>query len=140
MLDAESIREIRGRFRDTAELAADNRVLCKATYTQDNPSGEPHAGGDLLFIYVNEVEVGRITFTFEEGEPKSKTIEVDVTAQLTEPFNFIKVRTLVDKDFVQAGCSSEAEFSVRVKGKRKVKEEFGTKLPLRTVETAWLIA
>jgi hypothetical protein len=139
-MDFENVEKLREQFRDTSRLAADNRVICKATYTQHNPSDEPHAGGDLLLIYVNETEVGRITFTFEEGEPKSKSIEVDVTANLTEPFNFVKLKTIVDKDFVQADCSSEAEFSVRVKGKRKVKEEFETKLPLRSVETAWLIA
>jgi hypothetical protein len=139
-MDFENIENIRERFRDTSALAADNRVLCKATYTQHNSSNEPHVGGDLLLIYVNDTEVGRITFTFEEGEPKSKTIEVDVTANLTEPLNFVKLKTLVDKDFIQADCSSEAEFSVRVKGKRKVKEKFETKLPLRFVESAWLIA
>lgn len=140
MLDAENISKVREQFRDTSKLAADDRVLCKATYSQDNPSGEPHVAGDLLFILVNEVEVGRITFTFDEGEPKSKTIEIDVTEHLTAPFNFVKVRTLVDKDFAQADTSSEVDFSIRVRGKRKVREEFKTNLPLRSVETAWLIA
>jgi hypothetical protein len=140
MLDAENIRKVREQFRAASELAADDRVICKATYSQDNPSREPHIAGDLLFILVNEEEVGRITFTFDEGEPKSKTIEVDVTAHLTAPFNFVKVRTLIDKDFAEADTSSEVDFSIRVRGKRKVREEFKTNLPLRSVETAWLIA
>jgi hypothetical protein len=139
-MDFENDKNIKERFREIARLPADQRVICKATYTQHNLSNGPHVGGDLLLIFVNETEVGKITFTFDKDEPKSKTIEVDVTANLTGSFDFVKVKTLVDKDFIEANCSTEAEFSVRVKGKRKVKEEFETNLPLRIVETAWLIA
>lgn len=137
-MNIENIEKIKERFRDTSKLAADDRVICKATYKQRNPSQEAHFLGSVLFISVNETEVGRITF--EEGDPKSKTIEVDVTAHLTELFNFVRLNTLVEKDFFMADHSTEAEFSVRVRGKRKVKEDVETNLPLRSVETAWLIA
>lgn len=138
MSDVETMKKIREQFRETSALPPDNRVLCKATYTQHNSSGEPHLSGDLLFVLVNEVEVGKISFEFGE-EKKSKTIELDVTEHLTEIFNFVKVKALIDKDFLEAGNSSEVEFSIRVRGKRRVKEEFEAKLPIRFVESAWLI-
>src|SRR5688572_3607181 len=88
------------QFRDVQELAKDNRVICKAVFTQITDSDEPYRIGDVAFIYVNDKEVEKINFSLDPGEKKSKTVEIDVTDMLTEQFNGIKFTTLVDNNVI----------------------------------------
>jgi hypothetical protein len=140
MFDIETISK---QFREAGSMAADKKVIVKATFTQSNSSDGPHVAGDIVKVYLNKFEegeeIGKITFTFDDGEPKSKSLELDITDMLSPEVNFLKLVTMADKNFGGDDSSSECEFSLRVKGKRKINNKYKTDLPLRVIEDSWLL-
>lgn len=136
MFEVERIQE---RFRDTSSLASDDRVVCKATFEQFCSVSEPYVVGETIQIFVNEEKVGSILFSEDPNEPKSKSVQIDVTDHLTGALNTIRVQTVVDRNFASEGFHSEADFRIRVKGQLLVKEHYETRLPLRLVSDAWVV-
>jgi len=135
-MDPKSIRKC---VRELGVAASGKKVVCLVDYQQFSDADEPHLLTTVATLVVNETTVGEIVFTGEPGEPKEKSIRVDITPYLTESFNVVQLTVLTDRDFVQEGFHSEADFRLRVGGDEKVKLHYETRLPLRQSQDLWVL-
>lgn len=117
---------------------ADNRVIVSLTYDFDLGDGiEIGEVLDAAVAYVNDQEVANISFA--EGDPTKKSVDVDVTGAIVPgQFNVFRFTSFVVKEYFGLDISSESKFSLKVKGKTLVKEEFKTKAMFRLVDESWI--
>ncbi len=128
-----------GTSLKASEGKADNRMIVKATYSFDIPD-DAQVSGVMALISLNDAEVGRVEFMGTPGEPKSLTTEVDITNSLIlGEYNIVKFDTQVLNKPLGFELASEAEFSIRFKGKKVVKEDYKTKAEVRTISDSWAI-
>ena len=133
----ELIETIKSGFK-TSGAKADDRVIIKMSYEFDLGGGiEIGEALNVAVAYVNDQEVAAISFA--EGDPNSKTIEVDVSgAVIPDEYNVFRLESYVLKDYFGFDISSEAEYSLKVRGNRVVKEKFKTNAMIRLVNETWI--
>ena len=133
--------ELKAQYFEMEPEAAENKIICNATYEQINNWKFPHYGGEAVMIYMGAVKVGEIIFYPDDTE-KMKKLEVDLTPHISPDtiYTTLILRVMVDNNLFFKGTRTRATFSLTVKGKRILQKTFETDLPAYSSQHNWPIA